>query len=140
MNANSVMWDSNYSMWTTKDLEDVQNFIKQYTHYKFGSSVIVTSEKIFHLLVSLTKTMRPKTGDIMTRCFLDDEIPDQYYSKENLKMEAIQIAIAQIENDLEETSCDYCSIWNSKYQSDLNWYPKPKISSRKNTEVLSMRF
>lgn len=139
MNIHSVLWDSNYSMWTIKDVEDVQTLIQRYTLLKFGSSIFVTSEKIFHLLVSLSKTMRPRTGDVMTRCFLDDEIPDQYYSKENLKMEAVQIAISQIENDLYDT-CDYCSAWNSKYQPNVNWYPKPKISSRKNREILSMRF
>jgi hypothetical protein len=139
MNTNCVLWDSYYNMWNGYDVQRVQCAVRKYMRNRFELDVVVPSDKIFHLLFSITKTMRPKTGDIHTRCLLDNEIPDQYFSKENIIKEAIQIIVSQLVDDV-QIEQDPMSIWNSVYQPDMVWYSKPKIYNRHNKEVLWMKF
>jgi hypothetical protein len=139
MNTNCVLWDPYFNMWNGRDIQKIQHYVKKYISNRFEINVLIPSEKIFYLLSSLTKNMRPKTGDIHTRCLLDDEIPDQFYSKENIISEAIQIIISNIVDDVQIVQ-DPMTVWNSIYQPDMVWFPKPKIYNRRNKEILSMKF
>ena len=139
MNTNCVLWDPYFNMWNGYDIAKIQTYVKNYFLHHYYVEVHIPSEKIFHLLLSLQKNVRPKTGDIFTRCFLDDEIPDQFYSKQNILDEAISIIIGQIEDDISIT-IDPMNIWNSVYQNDIQFFPKPKINQKRPKQIISMKF
>jgi hypothetical protein len=139
MNTNCVLWDPTMQLWSGTDVYEVQMFVRRYFIEKYNMDIVVTSEKIYFLLNGLLKNMRPRTGDIFTRCNLDDSIPDQFFSKLNLMEECVQIIISQIEYQLEEQD-DCLSVWYPLWQYDNNFFTSPKIDERANKEILSMRF
>jgi len=139
MNTQCVLWDPSLQLWTGSDVHEVQLFVKRYFLRRYNISVWVASEKVYFLLNSLVKTMRPRTGDIFTRCTLDDTIPDQFFSKYDLMLECVQIIISQIEYEMNEQD-DCLSAWYTLSQYDKNFFVCPKIDGRRNREIISMRF
>lgn len=139
MNTNCVLWDPLLNIWSGQDVKQIQNFVKQYFFDKYRKYIIVPSEKIFHLLLITAKTSKPRVGDIYTRCLLDNEIPDQFYSKYNIMFEVFHIIISQIEDDISIEN-DSFNIWKSVLPIDMNFYTKPKLNDRKPKTIISMKF
>lgn len=111
--------DPYFQLFSVHDREKVKQQVKDYMYKLYNVHISLGNEMVDKELTESQKYIQPMTGDIYTRCILDDFAPDQFYGRHTILQQIVCQIIQNIEYDL-YLNDDHFNAWNVLFAPKTN--------------------